>query len=66
MYARYIGIYDEPHVQLFVNRIEASSQKDAEDKFLEYLEEVNGGTVREIYVSLIEDLDIIGFPKRTK
>jgi len=60
MYAQYIGIYDEPYVQLHVVRIEANSQKDAEYKFLEHIGKVNIGN--EIYVGLISDLDIIGFP----
>jgi len=59
-YSRYIGIYNEPYVQLHVVRIEAGSQKDAEEKFLEHLGKVNSGN--EIYVGLISDLDIIGFP----
>ncbi|OHD25266.1 MAG: hypothetical protein A2Y34_03935 [Spirochaetes bacterium GWC1_27_15] len=55
----YLGIYDEPHVQIFIKRIFADNQIEAENKFIEYLERKNGRVVFEIYVDLLSNIDFL-------
>jgi len=63
-YAQYIGFYDESYIQFHIRRIEANNQKEAEEKFIKHLERVNCiADPNKIYVDLISDIDIIGFPK---
>jgi len=63
-YSKYIGFYDESYIQFHVRRIEANNQEEAEEKFLKHLEIVNCiPDTNKIYVDLISDIDIIGFPK---
>jgi hypothetical protein len=60
----YIGTYSKPFVQIYIKRIFANTQGEAEEIFIKYIEKDNeekysGWITQDVYVELISDLEFV-------